>query len=135
MEMGVDLGTWWSQGRWRALLEMIDQRPATSRLSEAIYTDPDNAAQLLEQRDAQRGGGRPWAPSMREFTPEVQMLRILINDVRAALSDGRSTNLIGVPETAADRLEQRLRELAALDIIAQATPWYADAMRAALARD
>lgn len=126
--MGVDLGSWWSQGRFRALLEMIDRRPAASLLSEAIYTDPDNAEFLLEERQRLKKKSRRWAPRISDFDIHAEMLMAIANDVRSALG-AKQWDLFPSPETAADVLERIKREKDAADIIAIATPKYADLMR------
>lgn len=121
--MGVDLGQWWRAGRYRALLDMIDQRPSASRLSEAIYTDPSNAQFLLDERN--RVSHRRWAPRISEFDVHAQLLKMLVNDVRSLLAGAGPADLVGNPETAADALLQQQREAQALEIISAATPQYA----------
>lgn len=127
--MGVDLGTWWSQGRYRALLDMIDRRPSASLLSEAIYTDPDNAAVLLAERQRLKNRHSRWTPRISEFDLHAELVAKLVNDVRTLLGNARTWELIPGPETAADVLERLQKERAALELIAIATPQYVDLAR------
>lgn len=132
MQMGVDLGLWWSQGRYRALLDMLDQRPSASRLSEAIYTDPSNAQVLLDERRRMSKRHRRWSPRISEYNLQAELTAMLINDVRSIFGNARQWELVPGPESAADALERHEQELDALAIIAVATPQYADAVREAL---
>lgn len=130
--MGVDLGQWWSQGRYKAILDTLDRRPAASLLTEAIYTDPDNAQVLLDERQRLKGKHSRWSPRISEFDLHTELLAKQINDFRS-LNGAKQWELIPSPETAADVLERLQRERAALDIIAIATPQYADLARGSFA--
>lgn len=132
--MGVDLGQWWTQGRFRALLEMIDRRPSASLLSEAIYTDPDNAEVLLAERLRLKGKHSRWTPRISEFDLQAELTAKLINDFRSLIGNARAWDLIPGPETAADVLERLQKERSALELIAIATPKYADLARGGAAR-
>lgn len=82
---GVDLRQWWRERRFRALLDLIDQLPAASRLNEAIQNDPEQAeiiARHIEEqkRKAAEAGEeqRPWSPRVAEFDLHASLLRDLI---------------------------------------------------------
>lgn len=71
----MDLAVWWRERRWLALLELIDQLPFASRVTEAVWNDPEQAALIAQ---APKGDGA-WSPRVQEFDLTASQLRELIN--------------------------------------------------------
>lgn len=59
----MDLTAYYREGRWVALLELIDQLPPANRLNEATLNDPE-AARLLAQQPKSR---EEWSPKVSEY--------------------------------------------------------------------
>lgn len=118
----MDLGRWWRDRRWAALLEYIDQLPATSRLNEAIHNDPDQAVMLADRPEPPD----PWAPALRDWSLTNAMLGRLIEaaEATAALLSGaeQSPRPFPTPVTAVDRIAEQRSQERQLSIIALATP-------------
>lgn len=126
---GVDLAAWWRQRRWAALLDLIDQLPGTSRLNEAIYDDPDQAALIASQPEpAER-----WSPRLRQWDLTHVMLQRLIHATEvgnanfAAAHGGRpgAVQAFPSPVTGVDRYRDAHRRATAHALISILTPDYA----------
>lgn len=76
---GVDLAEWYAQGRWVALLDLIDGLPGASRLNEAIVNDKEYAAHIasLPKSDTE------WAPRVAEFDLTAHLLREVLHELKA----------------------------------------------------
>lgn len=117
----MDLAAWLKQRRYRGLIDLIDQLPAASRTMAALLNDRDIARNIVEGEA--KSEGAPAGPSLRDETPEVQMLRILINDFRSAMSDKkRKPRLLEPPKTALDKARREYHREAASDILKQMMP-------------
>lgn len=71
-----NVGTLWRSRRWRFLLNLIDHLPQNTWYHAAVSTDVDHAVMLLKaQEEAKRKGaaGPPSGPSMRSWSPEVDV--------------------------------------------------------------
>lgn len=118
----MDLAAWWRARRWRELLELIEQLPTASRLNEATLNDPEAAALINAERQAEEAAAQetgeetePWSPRFSEFDLHAQMLRDVINE----LADLRAVTIAAAggkyrrpkdyprPRTEVDRLRER----------------------------
>ncbi len=117
----MDLADWWRRRRWVALLDLIDQLPAASRLSEAIRNDPDQA-ELIARSDS----GEPWRPSVRDFDLNAVLLVEIRNAVGAlveVMTQGKGKlPPIPLPRTLADDLRDTVTPDWAEDLISVLTP-------------
>ena len=116
---GVDLGAMVRQRRVRELLDLVDELPAASRLSEARATDPRLAWHLLAQREEAQD--LEWRPRVRDYGLQELLLLRLCN-LTASLAGARDDDLLDGPRTAVDDLIERARTTEALYLIAMATP-------------
>jgi len=122
-----------AQRRVVAVLDLIDGLPATSRLREAVWNDPDQAALIaaLPAPDVEQA----WRPSTRDFTLEVMLLRenreLLASAVVYLASLAGVETLptfepFAVPETELDRAraarQVQQRDTARYSLIALLTP-------------
>lgn len=120
---GVDLAAWLRARRYRGVLDLIDQLPAASRTMAALLNDPTVARDIVAAESETGGGSAPEGPSLRDETPEVQMLRVLINDFRAAMSDKkRKPKLLPSPKTAIEKARREYHRDAANGIMAKMMP-------------
>lgn len=104
---GVDLAEWYANGRWVALLDLIDGLPSACRLNEAIVNDEESAAQIaaMPKTDSE------WTPRVSEFDLNAHILRELLQAVRslkqvtvaAAGSRPRDEKPFPYPKTELDR--------------------------------
>lgn len=124
-EFGVDLRQWWRQRRFRSLLELIDQLPGASRLSEAIQNDPEQAKLIAQAREEQAGDeSEPWSPRVANYDLHAHLLRDLIQSVLGlqaavvASAGGKpgSTPTYPGPKTEVDRAMEVLNEAWARDL-------------------
>ncbi|MDS2172525.1 hypothetical protein [Nesterenkonia sp. CL21] len=111
----MDLGLWWSQGRWRPLLELIEKIPQASLLWEARLNDPVEAAKILDQieHDEATNPGRSQKPrvAIREHDRQSQQMEkltaavmSLTNTVRKALKAQPIKYEADQPETLLEQL-------------------------------
>ena len=71
---GVNLADQWRSRRWRHLLVLIDQLPATSRLSRALLLDDEYADALVEAREETDEPQSDWSPDLTEWSLTNQLL-------------------------------------------------------------
>lgn len=75
----MDLSVWLENGRVRALLDLVDQLPSASRLSEARMNDPEEA-ELMARAHLEQGEDAPkWSPGMSEYGLTHKMLGAVIS--------------------------------------------------------
>lgn len=117
----MDLGQWWRQGRYRALLETIDELPEPNRITEAELNDPDAALAIVQARLKQPD--TPWHPPARDMSL-TNFLLLRLNNAVASMNGAPDSELLPLPRTEIDRVEDQLRHAEALSIIALATPQY-----------
>jgi len=83
---------WWKARRWVALLELIDQLPATSRTQAAMLNDPDIAADILAHEDGD--DAETWSPPLTDWNTgtalQAETRDLLLDAVRllAAIRSG-----------------------------------------------
>lgn len=105
--------------RWRALIDLVTELPATSRLTDALVNDEEYAAAIVEQIPDLTESS-PTLTSVAEETLQVQILRDLFDLIASALgAKGRYPR----PVTAVDRARTHLVESSAEALIEQLTPW------------
>lgn len=80
---GVDLVELWQTRRWRALVQLIDQLPPTSRTQVAQAEDHDLA------RDLVKAGLVPdeppeWTPPLREYDTVAAILQQILDTLAGA---------------------------------------------------
>lgn len=130
----MDLGTWWRDRRWMALLELIEQMPTACRWREALSQDAEHAraqldheAALADDPDAQAlaADAGVWAPPWREYDLAALQMREVINLLQMI---GQGLGVISGgsefpgPATALDKIrDEQQFSLAAL-IIGQMMP-------------
>ena len=128
----VDLGTWWRDRRWMALLELIEQMPTACRWREALSQDAEHAqaqldheAALADDPDASQPAELVWAPPWREYDLAALQMREVINLLQMI---GQGLGVISGgsefpgPATALDKIrDEQQFSLAAL-IIGQMMP-------------
>lgn len=120
----MDLSAWLENGRVRALLELVDQLPAASRLYEAMVNDPEEADRLAQARLGASESSE-WSPRVSEFDLTAHMLRELIHEtrmMRAVLiqaNGGKSGELkpFPAPRTAIDDAVERLEREWTVDFL------------------
>lgn len=109
----MDLAQWVADGRWEALLELIDQLPSASRFNEAVAQDEESAEYLLSLPESE--GGPNWSPRVAEFDLTNTLMVSLINEVKMlsqtviASGGGKPKKIkpYPVPRTAIDRARER----------------------------
>lgn len=112
----MDLAEWWRARRWRALLELIDQLPSSSRLQEAIYDDPEQAAVIAAARDEGQDDDAPtWSPRLSEFDLHALLLREIAHNV-ASLAGAKNPTYIPWPKTEVDRQSELLARAYAVGV-------------------
>lgn len=107
----MDLAQWLHDGRVVALLEIIDDLPAASRLHEAIASDPEQARLMAEHLATEPDMG-DWHPRQSQF-PLVAELLAAIYDVLVAAnssSDGPPPKPFPRPVALAGEMAARLRD-------------------------
>jgi hypothetical protein len=111
----VDLAVWWQQRRWRALLELIEQLPPTSRFQEAVYNDPEQARLIAMQREyaTEDGDAEPWSPRLSEYDLHAMLLREIAHNVAAMATQGKTGAYLPAPRTEVDRQADQLARLVA----------------------
>lgn len=134
---------WFRGRRWVELLELIEQLPSHSRLSEAQQNDPVWAEYIVDQaekRKKQHGDQEKWHPPVRDWDLQA----MLLHDIRETLVAVRqaviqSTLLpqanggvkrdkapkvspFPTPRTEVDRIKARRSRLAQLEIVALFAP-------------
>lgn len=120
----MDLSEWLENGRVRALLDVIDQLPAASRLYEAMVNDPEEADTLARARMSATDSPE-WSPRVSEFDLTAHMLRELIHETkmtRAVLIQahgGKPGELkpFPAPRTAIDAAVERLEREWTVDFL------------------
>lgn len=127
---GVDLRSWWRERRFRALLDLIDQLPAASRLNEAIQNDPEHAeliARAREEADNEDEGREPWSPRLAEYDLHAHLMRDMIQAlvgvrtavIAAAGGKPRSVPDYPTPVTEVDKATARLERAWAQNVLQQ----------------
>lgn len=82
---GVDLSEYLGQGRWRAVLELVEELPWASRFREAQLNDPEYADAIAEQQLFVDPDKPDDGPRISEFGPVEQKLTLLIEYTKALL--------------------------------------------------
>lgn len=130
-EYGVDLAEWWTDRRWRGLLELIDMLPTASLTREAVVNDPEAAQYMAEARWAAENSdeqGEPWAPRVAEWDLHAALLRDLIQTVTAlqetvysgfARRKPPASQRYPYPRTEVDRIYEAMNRQWAVDLLAQ----------------
>lgn len=82
---GVDLLELWRSRRWRTLLALIDRLPPQSAYAVAVGDDPEHSEMLAKAmaERAEADGDEKKGPSPATWSPEVDVLTALRDDVRA----------------------------------------------------
>lgn len=80
---GVDLIELWRARRWKTLLDLIDRLPPHSSYAALVANDEEHAQMLAEALAKRAESDEPSGPSLQSWTPEVEALTMLRNDVRA----------------------------------------------------
>ena len=132
---GVDLHALYQQRRVVLALDLIDGLPAASRLRQAVLNDPDAAAALVDQQEADERAGKnagEWAPDVSEYDANVIMQgRILaaLSDIAQTLtaqaSGGKSKGKpirIPTPKTAVEQERDRRHVAKGRDLMKIFTP-------------
>ena len=78
-EFGADLSEWLENGRVRALLELVDQLPSTSRLTSARMNDPDEAERIARAQLEHGTDSNKWHPDVSEYELTHKMLGAMIS--------------------------------------------------------
>lgn len=116
-----DVGTLWRSRRWRLLLNLIDHLPQNTWYQAAVSTDVDHAMMVLEaQREAKknrRPGEAPPGPSLAIWSPEVDKLAQIIDElrgvqvavVRSQGGKAKDPKLVPRPTTAMELARLRLK--------------------------
>lgn len=110
----MDLAAWYAAGRWVGLLDLIDALPMASRVREAAYNDPEDAA-LLAQLPEPEG---VWYPPVSEFGLLEQLISDLIDEqkltrmqlVRTLGGKPNNEKPTARPVTLAGQLRKEVRE-------------------------
>ena len=122
----MDLAQWLADGRWRGLLELIEQLPRDSRLREAQLNDDEYAAALAEAH-ARQDEPDPWAPSVSETTLVSELLTMTVHELRALRSESvaiargkapRPVTPVPAPRTALAEARARVAEKFAQEVLA-----------------
>ena len=110
------MGELWRKRKWRKLLNFIDHLPRNSFFMQAVSLDDEHVEMILASR--QFAEQEPSGPSMAIFSPEVERLDGIRNDLQAntiaTLAAAGAKKLPRftprpVPETAFDRVAHRRR--------------------------
>lgn len=129
---GVDLAVWVADRRWSGLLDLIDQLPTSSRTKEAIYNDPERAAEIARLPESTE----KWTPALKDWTLNAVLLREIreaLIAVRAAIyqttfdDKGKPFKAPRVPAlptpvTEVDRVKAALSEQMQMEIVALFAP-------------
>ena len=67
----------WKERRWVRLLNLIDNLPQASRLTQAIMDDPVLAEQILDRADT----NEEWAPPLSQYGLQEQYLAQIIDGI------------------------------------------------------
>lgn len=88
------LGELWRRRRWRFLLNVIDHLPRTSWYSQAVANDEEHAKLLAEAQVEQPGdeNAADYSPPLVTFTPEVEMLQMVVNELRILRATYQNAN-------------------------------------------
>lgn len=78
----VDLGQAWHERRWRFLVAAIDRLPGHSYYAEAVSQDEEHAKLLAASRVEGDAPSGPAAPPLRIWTPEVQLMTRIFDQMR-----------------------------------------------------
>lgn len=111
----MDLAEWVADGRWEALLELIDQLPSACRLNEAIAQDDEAADELVAIVGDGDSEGPSWSPRVAEYDLTNTILAQVVNEVKMLgqtiiAANGGSAKKIKpfpAPKTAIDRARAR----------------------------
>lgn len=111
----MDLAQWVADGRWEALLELIDQLPSACRFNEAIAQDDDAADELVKFSDQDDSERPAWSPRVAEFNLSNMLMVSLINEIKmlsqTVIASGggnpKKVQPFPTPKTAIDRARER----------------------------
>lgn len=116
----MDLAKWVTDGRWTALLELIDQLPSASRYYEAISQDDETAEMLLQLTEDNEDpkNQEPWSPRVAEYNLTNTLLVALINEIKTLRLSGQAVagakpkkeKPFPAPRTAFERARARREE-------------------------
>jgi hypothetical protein len=112
---GLDLHVEWQQRRWSALLDYIDRLPRDSLFVEALTSDEEWAAAVLESEPDEQ----PPTRRMAEWSAEVELLTSVLDAVRentravVAVAGGKPGRFHPAPrpKTALEKARGRKRRL------------------------
>lgn len=107
---------------------MIDRLPRASHYKAALAQDDELAEKVLA-----RGKPKAAAPSLVDWTPEVDMLARVVDELRAVVSilikanskkgKGPDPKPVRRPRTAMDRAQKRQAEERYRGLVARLLPW------------
>lgn len=111
----MDLAEWVADGRWEALLELIDQLPSACRFNEAIAQDDEAADELVKYSDQDDAERPAWSPRVAEYDLTNTILAQVVNEVKMlgqtiiAANGGQAKKIrpFPMPRTALDRARER----------------------------
>lgn len=122
----MDLGTEWRARRWRKLLNLIDGLPRDSAFMEALTSDDEWAAAVVDSPPREDLPAR----RMSEWSPELEMLTNLFDAVRdntravVAAAGGKPSRVLPAPRpvTAIERARRRRRLEKHRSVVARVLP-------------
>lgn len=122
----MDLGTEWRARRWRKLLNMIDGLPRDSAYVEALTSDEQWAAAVLDNPVPQ---GKP-KRRMADWSPELEMLTNLYDRmgeqiaVTVAVAGGKPKKVTPAPRptTALERERRQRRDAKHRSVVSRMLP-------------
>lgn len=127
---GEDFGELWRRRRWRKLLNLIDHLPRDTYYHQAVSLDEEHAM-LLAESGALDAVTEAWAPPMATYSPEVEMILMVVNELKSlrqtlvAVNSTTSTpepKFLPGPKTAFDKIEAMRRERKHRDLVARVLP-------------
>lgn len=131
--LGLSAGQLWRERRWRELLGYIDLFPANSHMNRLATKDEEHMEAIIRATKGESGSG---APSMAEFGQLESMMAVLIDSVnRLTATTTAIANPKGAkprvqpyprPETAADKIKNRILKENHESMVAMLLPGRAD---------
>lgn len=102
----MDLAAWYADGRWVALLELIDGLDThRSRFREAQVNDPETARAIALMPDPEE----PWSPALKDYGLTAQMLGQMISLLEVIATQGGKPKGFPSPVTEVDRQRKRIK--------------------------